>query len=292
MTTSEGDDHHECGKEGALIHVDCAGHVYPDGSVGLHDMCFSVCRGEIVVVCGANGSGKSTLIEHLNGTLVPSVGRIQVQGEIVDGIRRRELWRTVGVVFQDADSQLFAPTVIEDVAFGPANLGLGPDEARHLGQGALEAVGAAGLAEKIPAYMSGGEKRLAAIAGVLAMRPEVIAFDEPTSDLDPVHASRVEGLILDLRHEGRYGLVVSTHDLDLAARIADRVVILRNGSVLAEGSPRDLFHDSALLRQAGLIEPRIVRLWRAFSEASGKDSGHRPLIEAELVDAVLGQDRP
>ena len=127
------------------------------------------------------------------------------------------------MVFQDADSQLFAPTVVEDVAFGPMNLGLPPAEARQAALEALEAVGASGLAEKIPAYMSGGEKRLAAIAGVLAMRPEVIAFDEPTSDLDPVHAARVEALIGELRRQGQYGLVLSTHDLDLAARIADRV---------------------------------------------------------------------
>ena len=155
------------GDGSALVHIDCASHVYPDGSVGLHAMCFAVHRGEIVAVCGANGSGKSTLIEHLNGTLVPAEGRVEIRGEAVDDARRRQLWRTVGGVFQDADSQLFAPTVVEDVAFGPMNLGLSAEEARGAALEALESVGAVGLADRIPAYLSGGEKRLAALAGVL-----------------------------------------------------------------------------------------------------------------------------
>lgn len=269
-----------------IVHVDCASHAYADGSVGLHRMCFFVRRGEVVVVCGANGSGKSTLIEHLNGTLVPEQGRIEVHGEEVDERRRRELWRTVGVVFQDADSQLFAPTVLEDVAFGPINLGLSPDEARQEARRALEAVDAERLIDKIPAYMSGGEKRLAAIAGVLAMRPEVIALDEPTSDLDPIHAARVEALVLELRNTRDFGIVLSTHDLDLAARIADRVVFLQAGSVIAEGPPRDLFYDHALLDRSGLIAPGIVRIWRAFR--GDEDLDPRPITENELVTALGG----
>lgn len=269
----------------SLVHIDCASHVYPDGSRGMHAMCFAVHRGEVVAVCGANGSGKSTLIEHLNGTLVPAEGRVQVLGETVDDAGRRQLWRRVGVVFQDADSQLFAPTVVDDVAFGPMNLGLSPARARQAALEALEAVGAAGLAEKIPAYMSGGEKRLAAIAGVLAMHPEVIAFDEPTSDLDPAHAARVEGLIAELRREGQYGLVLSTHDLDFAARIADRVTVLKHGSVIADGPPRDLFYDADLLAEAGLVEPRVVRLWRELCRRTGRDPGARPVTEAEFVAA-------
>jgi cobalt/nickel transport system ATP-binding protein len=272
----------------SLIHIDCASHVYPDGSIGMHAMCFAVHRGEVVAVCGANGSGKSTLIEHLNGTLVPAEGRVQVHGETVDDARRRELWRTVGVVFQDADSQLFAPTVVEDVAFGPMNLGLSGEEARQAALEALESVGAAGLAQKIPAYMSGGEKRLAAIAGVLAMRPEVIAFDEPTSDLDPVHAARVEALIRELRRQGEYGLVISTHDLDLAARIADRISVLQHGSVIADGPPRDLFYDADLLARAGLVEPRVVRLWREVCRRTGRQLGPRPVTEEEFAAALVG----
>ena len=139
--------------------------------------------------------------------------------------------------------------------------------------------------------MSGGEKRLAAIAGVLAMRPEVIAFDEPTSDLDPVHAARVEGLIEELRRKGESGLVLSTHDLDLAGRIADRVAVLKRGSVIANGPPRDIFYDADLLAGAGLIEPRVVRLWREVCRRTGRDVGARPITEAELVAALADQRR-
>ncbi len=272
-----------------IVHVDCASHAYADGSVGLHKMCFFVRSGEVVVVCGANGSGKSTLIEHLNGTLVPEDGRIEVHGEGIDEKRRKELWRTVGVVFQDADSQLFAPTVLEDVAFGPINLGVPPDQAREQAKRALAAVEAVRLIEKIPAYMSGGEKRLVAIAGVLAMNPEVIALDEPTSDLDPVHAARVEALVRELRERRKFGIVLSTHDLDLAARIADRVVILQAGSVIAEGSARDLFYDRALLDRAGLIEPSIVRIWRSILGEGDTTLNPRPITEDELVDALTNR---
>ncbi|HOT95218.1 MAG TPA: ATP-binding cassette domain-containing protein [Methanoregulaceae archaeon] len=284
MTDAEGS---RCTSEtDMIIHVDCASHVYADGSVGLHEMCFFVRRGEVVVVCGANGSGKSTLIEHLNGGLVPEEGRIEVHGETVDERRRHELWKTVGVVFQDADSQLFAPTVLEDVAFGPLNLGLSPDEARKVACRALEAVDAVRLIEKIPAYMSGGEKRLAAIAGILAMQPEVIALDEPTSDLDPAHAARIESLVRELRERGEFGIVLSTHDLDLASRIADRVVILRDGSVIAEGLPRDVFYDRALLERSGLVEPCVVRIWRAVRGDGEGAMDPRPITEEELVEAL------
>jgi cobalt/nickel transport system ATP-binding protein len=276
------------GDGSALVHIDCASHVYPDGSVGLHAMCFAVHRGEVVAVCGSNGSGKSTLIEHLNGTLVPEDGRVEVLGEAVDDARRRQLWRTVGVVFQDADSQLFAPTVVEDVAFGPMNLGFSAEEARAAAFEALESVGAARLRERIPAYLSGGEKRLAALAGVLAMRPEVIAFDEPTSDLDPAHAARVEALIRELRRQGQYGLVLSTHDLDFAARIADRVNVLKAGSVIADGTPRDLFYDEELLARAGLVEPRVVRLWREVCRRTGRTLEPRPVTEDEFATALVG----
>jgi cobalt/nickel transport system ATP-binding protein len=252
-------------------------------------MCFSVMKGEVVVVCGANGSGKSTLIEHLNGTLVPAEGRIVVHGTPVDRESRKDLWRTVGVVFQDADSQLFAPTVLEDVAFGPGNLGFTHDDALAEARSALETVGAADLVDKIPAYMSGGQKRLVAIAGIIAMHPEVIALDEPTSDLDPVHARRVEDLILELRRQERFGLVLSTHDLDLAARVADRVCILKDGSVVAEGSPRDLFYDADLLRRSGLVPPSIVRIWHELCRVDGRDPALRPITEHELVAAIAGK---
>ncbi|MDD1663603.1 MAG: energy-coupling factor ABC transporter ATP-binding protein, partial [Methanomicrobiales archaeon] len=234
--------------EREIIHVDCASHSYPDGSIGIHDMCFHVLKNEIVAICGPNGSGKSTLIEHLNGLLTPSQGKILVQRRLLSGIESSNLWRVVGVVFQQSDDQLFAPTVLDDVMFGLLNLGLNRKEAKERAMHALEAVGGAHLARKIPNYLSGGEKRLVAIAGILAMRPQVIALDEPTSDLDPVHSGRIERLIMGLKEEFGIGVVVATHDLDFAARIADRICLVKNGSVFAEGPPAEVFYDPDLIR--------------------------------------------
>src|SRR5512137_2435729 len=140
-------------KERELIHVDCASHVYPDGSVGIHEMCFYVQKNEIVALCGANGSGKSTVIEHLNGLLTPSKGNIAVNGKSITTEEHTDLWREVGVVFQRSDDQLFAPTVLDDVMFGPLNMGLSLDEAQARAMEALGTVGAAGLVHKLPNYL-------------------------------------------------------------------------------------------------------------------------------------------
>ncbi|HMK15956.1 MAG TPA: ABC transporter ATP-binding protein, partial [Methanomicrobiales archaeon] len=149
--------------EREIIHVDCASHSYPDGSIGIHDMCFHVLKNEIVAICGPNGSGKSTLIEHLNGLLTPSQGKITVQGRPISTGEGSDLWKVVGVVFQQSDDQLFAPTVLDDVMFGLLNMGIGREDAKERAIQALEAVGGVHLVKKIPNYLSGGEKRLVAI---------------------------------------------------------------------------------------------------------------------------------
>jgi cobalt/nickel transport system ATP-binding protein len=272
--------------EREIIHVDCASHSYPDGSVGIHDMCFHVLKNEIVAICGPNGSGKSTLIEHLNGLLTPSQGKVLVQRRMLSGIESADLWRVVGVVFQEADDQLFAPTVLDDVMFGLLNLGLGRGEAKERAMQVLEAVGGAHLVRKIPNYLSGGEKRLVAIAGILAMRPQVIALDEPTSDLDPVNSRRIERLIVGLRDEFGIGVVVATHDLDLAARIADRICMVKNGSVFAEGPPAEVFYDPALIREAGLAIPSGIQLYLDCCAALGVVPGKRPVRSEEIIAAI------
>jgi cobalt/nickel transport system ATP-binding protein len=272
--------------EREIIHVDCASHSYPDGSVGIHDMCFHVLKNEIVAICGPNGSGKSTLIEHLNGLLTPSQGKVLVQGKMLSEGERSDLWRVVGVVFQEADDQLFAPTVLDDVMFGLLNMGLTRDEARERAMQALSAVGASHLVGKIPNYLSGGEKRLVSIAGILAMQPQVIALDEPTSDLDPVHRTRVEGLIASLKEEFGIGVVVATHDLDFAARIADRICLVKNGSVFAEGPPEEVFYDPDLINEAGLEIPSGIQLYLDSCTAMGVVPDRRPVRQEELVAAL------
>ena len=277
---------HPVDRDRELIHVDCASHTYPDGSVGIHDMCFYVLKNEIVAICGPNGSGKSTLIEHLNGLLLPSLGTIWVNGRTITGGEQAGLWKEVGVVFQNSDDQLFAPTVLDDVMFGPLNLGLSPDEARAQALEALETVGAAGLVGKLPSYLSGGQKRLISIAGILAMKPMVIAMDEPTSDLDPVHAGMIERIIRDLKERLGISVVIATHDMDLASRIADRVCLVRNGAVFAEGVPQEIFYDPALIAEAGLKLPVIVQTYLDLCSADGIRPVLHPLTTDEFVAAV------
>jgi cobalt/nickel transport system ATP-binding protein len=269
-----------------LIHVDCASHTYPDGSVGIHDMCFSVLKHEIVALCGPNGSGKSTLIEHLNGILTPSEGEIWVNGKSITGGEQSDLWKEVGVVFQRSDDQLFAPTVLDDVMFGPLNMGMPAEEAKAAAMDALEAVGAADLVHKLPNYLSGGQKRLVSIAGILAMKPKVIALDEPTSDLDPVNAGRIEHLITDFKERFSISVVIATHDLDFAARVADRVCLVKNGSVFAEGTPEEVFYDLALIAEAGLNVPQIVRIYLEYCALHGIEPQDYPIRMEELL-AVL-----
>jgi len=269
-----------------LIHVDCASHVYPDGSIGIHQMCFRVLEREIVALCGPNGSGKSTMIEHLNGLLLPSEGKIVVNGCIIGTEQATELWREVGIVFQRADDQLFAPTVLDDVMFGPLNLGMETRQAQQVAHAALESVGAHGLASRLPTNLSGGEKRLVSIAGILAMRPKIIALDEPTSDLDPVHSALIEGLIRKLRDVYDISIVLATHDLDLAARLADRVCLVRKGSIFAEGSPAEIFYNDDFILKAGLLPPAIAQVYRSFCADRGMVPDKRPLTSDQLIDAI------
>jgi cobalt/nickel transport system ATP-binding protein len=270
------------GKE--LIHVDCASHVYPDGSVGIHNMCFRVLEHEIVALVGPNGSGKSTLIEHLNGLLTPSKGSIAVMGKDIDGQVKKLIWKDVGIVFQRSEDQLFAPTVLDDVMFGPLNTGLSREQARQAATEALDAVGAGDLASKLPSYLSGGQQRLVCIAGILAMRPKVIAMDEPTSDLDPLHAEAVEGIIRGLKEKLGISVVVATHDLDMAARLCDRICVVKAGSIVAEGSPQEVFYDEALLGETGLKKPRVAAIYEAICAQTGVPADERPMTVEELAE--------
>jgi cobalt/nickel transport system ATP-binding protein len=266
-----------------LVHVDCVSHVYPDGSLGIHNLCFKVREKEIVAVCGGNGSGKSTLLEHLNGLLNPTDGCVSVLGKKVDEKTKKYLWKDVGIVFQRAEDQLFAPTVLDDVMFGPLNMGMGVEEARKLAMESLEAVCAEELVNKMPNYLSGGQKRLVSIAGVFAMKPKVIALDEPTSDLDPHHSEIIESIIIEMKTKYGISAVIATHDLDLAARIADRICIVKNGSIVAEGTPAEIFYDEDLLADAGLKKPKIVQIYEEFCRSRGRERIHKPVTLPQLA---------
>jgi cobalt/nickel transport system ATP-binding protein len=275
-----------CGMGDDIIHVDCVSHVFPDGNRGIHNMCFRVHEREIVAVCGANGSGKSTLLEHLNGLLLPSTGKVYIMGEELGGSMKKDIWRTVGLVFQRPDDQLFAPTVVDDVMFGPMNMGMCSADARRAALEALESVGATSVVDRVPAYLSGGEKRLVAIAGVLAMKPKVIAMDEPTSDLDAGHCRLIESVIARLRDRFGISVVIATHDLDLAARLADRVCILTGGSIIGEGPPDDIFYDRPLIEGAGLFRPKVVEIYEGYCKLRNRAPDMRPLDIESLINAM------
>jgi cobalt/nickel transport system ATP-binding protein len=268
----------------AIIHVDCVTHRYPDGTEGIHNMCFSVYPEEIVALCGPNGAGKSTLLEHLNGLMIPDVGRIRVLGKDVDKNSISSVRKLVGLVFQDADAQLFSPTVMDDVMFGPLNLGLSVEEAKERARWALDIVGITDTG-KIPHNLSGGQKRLVAIAGVLAMKPKILVVDEPTGDLDPSNARKIENLLRSLKAEHGISVVIALHDIDMAARLADRVCIVKNGMIIAEGTPKDVLYNELLLESAGLQLPTVARIFKSMGFESVTED--RPLTIERLTRLMM-----
>jgi cobalt/nickel transport system ATP-binding protein len=224
---------------------------YPDGTPALKDINCRFHHGESVAIVGANGAGKSTLLLHLNGLLIPQTGEVRVGDLPVTAATRAQIHRTVGFVFQDADDQLFMPTVEEDVAFGPLNMGLPLDDVHARVRAALEAVGALALARRAPYRLSGGEKRAVAIAGVLAMSPSVLVLDEPSSGLDPAARRRLIALLLTFSHTK----VIATHDLDLVLDVCTRVLVLHEGRVQGDGPPDAIFRDTELLARCHLETP-------------------------------------
>ncbi len=225
---------------------------YPDGVEALKGVSFDVEEGESVGIVGPNGAGKSTLLLHLNGILMgySSGGSdpVRVKGIPVRRENLREIRRLVGLVFQDPNDQLFSPTVFEDVAFGPLNLGLTPEEVAERVKRALEAVGMAGYENRSPHHLSLGEKKRIAIATVLAMAPEILVLDEPTANLDPVGRWELMELLRSLPHTK----IIASHDLDFVERMCDKVVVLNSGKVLAFGPVGQILADRGLLVKARL----------------------------------------
>ncbi|MFW5955840.1 MAG: energy-coupling factor ABC transporter ATP-binding protein [Halorhabdus sp.] len=270
-----------------LIDLECQSHTYPDGTVGVHDIEFSVYPHEIVAVVGGNGSGKSTCLEHFNATLVPDEGRLVVSGTEITAENREYAREEVGFVFQDPDTQLVAPTVLDDVAFGLHNRGVNGEVALERARDALESVGASHLEDRIPHYLSGGEKRLVGLAGVLVMEPNVIVLDEPFAGLDPERSTMVADRLRTIRDDEGISVVLSTHDLDTAADLADRVCVMDNGNAIGGGTPHEVFYDDELLEAANLTPPTAVRIARDL--ALDLDEGARPPVtEGELVDRLDG----
>jgi cobalt/nickel transport system ATP-binding protein len=242
-------------------------HRYPHlDSNALDKINLKVFKGERVAVLGANGAGKSTLFKHLNGILHPLSGDVLIKGEKVTKKNIRTCRETVGIVFQDPDDQVLAPSVEEDIAFGPINMGLSRSEVEMRVKEALEMVGLTGFEERAPHHLSGGQKKLVAIAGILAMRPEVIVLDEPPAGLDPLSSARVLELLMKMNRELGITLLLSTHDVDVVPYFAERVFVLHHGRLEADGSPDDIFRDPELLRKAHLRLPRVAEVFEMLQQ--------------------------
>ena len=264
---------------------------YQDGTVALRDLTLPVPKGRRVAILGANGSGKSTLFLTLNGILRPSEGTVLLGGEPVryDRAGLNDLRRRVGLVFQDPDSQLFAASVRQDISFGPINLGLSTAEVRTRVAEAIADTQIEDLADRPTHLLSYGQKKRVAIAGVLAMDPEVIVADEPTAGLDPEMTERLLRLLDQLQAMGRT-IVISTHDLELAYAWADEAFVLRRGELIGQGPPTAVFQDAEMLRQARLVQPLVLETFTRLRAAGVfTEATPPPRTPAALAALVLGQ---
>ena len=262
---------------------------YPGRPASLKGISFSIKKGKKVAVVGPNGAGKTTLLLMCNGTLVPENGKIFVNGEEIayDRASLRDVRTRVGLVFQNSDSQLFAPSVFSDVAFGPMNLHLPEEEIRERVSDSLFAVGLAGYEKRPPHHLSGGEKKRVAIAGILAMRPDILVADEPTASLDPATAAEIMDL-LDELHEDGTTILLSTHDVELAYRWADEVILLADGKVLHQGQPAEVFTDYDLMKTARMTPPILLDLYLELVRRSILVPGIPPKGIPEMTRLVEG----
>jgi len=228
---------------------------YPDGTEALKGVSFRITHGESVGIVGANGAGKSTLLLHMNGYLLPASGSVTIGEVPLLKETRPEIRRKVGVLFQDPDDMLFMPTVFDDVAFGPLNLGLPPERVRERVREALRRVNASGLEDKPPHHLSGGQKSAVAIAAVIAMEPDILVMDEPAASLDPKSRRAVIGLLNSFAHSK----IVASHDLDLILDVCARCLVIRDGAIVADGPAMRILSDAALMAENNLELPLTLQ---------------------------------
>ncbi len=246
---------------------------YEEGREALKKLSVKIRRGEKIAVLGENGAGKSTFFLLCNGVLTPTAGEIRYSGQPVGKSRKDKLRlrQRVGIVFQEPDRQILAATVGEEISFGPLNLGLSREEAACRVEEALRRMNLAEFRDRAPHYLSGGEKKRVTIADILAMKPEVLLFDEPASSLDPANAALLERTLDELSQEGMT-LAVSTHDVNFAWKWAERALVFAGGELLADGEPAQIFSDDSLLAKAGLKKPLLFEAGEILRRAApGRD---------------------
>ncbi|OGJ87362.1 MAG: cobalt ABC transporter ATP-binding protein [Candidatus Raymondbacteria bacterium RifOxyA12_full_50_37] len=234
-----------------MINVQSLSYTYPTGVSALTNVSLSINAGETVGIIGPNGAGKSTLVNHLNGVLLPSSGSVAIDGIAVEKKSFENIRKKVGVVFQNPDDMLFMPRVIDDVLFGPLNLGMDEHAAHHAAEDALHDLGLGDLADRPPFTLSQGQKRFAAIAAILVMKPSMLVLDEPTSDLDPRNRKK----LISLLNSMAMTRIIVSHDLDFVWDTCSRVILISHGTIAADGQCHTILQDKVLLESNDLELP-------------------------------------
>jgi cobalt/nickel transport system ATP-binding protein len=260
---------------------------YPRGKEAICGISFHIRRGEKIALVGPNGAGKSTLLMVFNGMIRPDSGTMLFDNQPIayDAGSLRKLRKHVGFVLQNPDRQIIAPTVYQDVAFGPTNLGYPTEAVKTAVEQALQNVGLAGFERRPPHQLSSGEKKKVAIAGVLAMDPDVLVFDEPTSSLDPSGSEEIMELLDELNDQGKT-IIISTHDIELAYPWADRAILLLNGMILQEDVPEAAFGDPDYVRMAHLSTPVLLELYRELGKRGFSLPGKKPRTVLDMMNII------
>ena len=254
---------------------------YHDGTYALCGASLDIKKGELLAILGPNGSGKTTLLKHLNGLLKPMSGEIVLERKPLAQYSSKEIFQRVGIVFQDPNDQLFAPSVREDVAFGPLNLGLSKDKIARRVDEALSLVGMTLHANKAVDALSFGQKKRVCIAGVLAMKPEILVLDEPTCGLDPAGVTSIMTLLKELNNRHSITIIMATNTVDLVPVYMDRLAIMYQGNILRVGTPEEVFSNTDEIKHACLELPQIAQLMQILRDEDNLSMDSLPLTVGE-----------
>lgn len=273
-----------------LIQVDELSYTYQDEKIALSDISLRVYEGEKIAVLGSNGAGKSTFFLNLNGVLMPDKGGIRYRGKVISKKDLNELRKNIGIVFQDADNQIIASTVLAEVSFGPMNLKLSKEEVKERVAEALDYMDIQRFKDRPPHYLSEGEKKRVSIADIIAMKSEVIVFDEPTASLDPLNTAMLEEVLDKLSKEKRT-LIISTHDVDFAYRWAERVIVFCDGQIIADGKTIQVFQNNEVVKKANLKKPILLEVYELMVQKGlTKQSDCYPKDIASFEDMLTTQE--
>jgi len=249
----------------SILKVENLYYTYGNGKPALNGVSVDIYEGEKIAVIGSNGSGKSTFFLNVNGVFTSEQGKIIYRDTVINKKNLNELRKNIGIVFQDADNQIIASTVMAEVGFGPMNLKLPKEEVLERVEEALAYMNISDFKDRPPHYLSGGEKKRVSIADIIAMKSEIIIFDEPTAALDPLNAMMLEEVLDKLGSEGKT-MLISTHDVDFTYRWAERVLVFCQGKIIADGAPLEIFQNRPILKQSNLKQPTMLKVYELLVE--------------------------